>query len=147
VSPCPYPTYPFSFSHFIQTGQPTIEKGQGRKTSTPTPQSEDELAGNPISKSNFAIVVPPPPQSPSNIPRVIANKKRKAASPEKPRPQDPEDPLKDLEYAIKIMRKTLPKLPEQTKKVEKAIEWAAKNKPSQNFDEAIKGIERDINKH
>ncbi len=31
-------------------------------------------------------------------------------------------------------------------KVEKALEWAAKNKPSANFNTLIQGIENDLNK-
>lgn len=31
-------------------------------------------------------------------------------------------------------------------KIEKAADWAEKNQPSDNFDEIIKDIERDINK-
>lgn len=31
-------------------------------------------------------------------------------------------------------------------KIEKALEWTEKNKPSANFDEIIQGIENDVNK-
>ena len=31
-------------------------------------------------------------------------------------------------------------------KIEAALEWASKNKPSENFDALIKGIENDVNK-
>ena len=32
-------------------------------------------------------------------------------------------------------------------RLEKAIEWASKNKATENFDTVIEGIERDINNH
>lgn len=32
-------------------------------------------------------------------------------------------------------------------KIEKAIDWAEKNKPSENFDEIIQSLENDVNKN
>jgi len=31
-------------------------------------------------------------------------------------------------------------------KIERAIDWAEKNKPSENFDKIIQGLENDVNK-